>query len=143
MRQSLFLHIVHQVTAANRFFVQRRNAAGKKGFSPIQKCTTAIKMLAYGCPADSLDDSLKIAASTVLKTVKEFVKTIISVFEPEYLRPPNQDEINRMLRTNAARGFPGMIGSVDCMHWEWSACPTSWHGVALSPSLWTLSLPLQ
>jgi hypothetical protein len=86
-------------------------------------------MLAYGCPADSLDDSLKIAASTVLKTVKEFVKTIISVFELEYHCPPNEDEINRMLRTYVAQGFPGMIRSVDCMHWEWSACPTGWHGV--------------
>ncbi|GJT28612.1 zinc finger, CCHC-type containing protein [Tanacetum coccineum] len=25
-------------------------------------------------------------------------------------------------------GLPGMIGSIDCMHWEWVKCPKSLHG---------------
>jgi len=86
-------------------------------------------MLAYGTPADSLDDGFKMGESTVLETVREFTRTIIDVYEQEYLRPPNATELAKILDVNDARGFPGMIGSIDCMHWEWSSCPTALHGM--------------
>lgn len=129
MRKPLFLRIVEELTAANSFFKQKRNAAGAKGFSPIHKCTAAMKMLAYGHAADSVDDVLMMGESTTLKCVKEFVQTINLVYGAEYLRPPNQQEVEELMRINEARGFPGMIGSIDCMHWEWANCPTGWAGV--------------
>ena len=129
MRKPLFLRIVDELTTANSFFKQRRNAAGAKGFSPIHKCTAAMRVLAYGQAADAVDDVLMMGESTVLKCVKVFVKTVISVYQEEYLRPPRQHEIEEMMRSNAARGFPGMIGSIDYMHWEWANCPSGWHGV--------------
>jgi hypothetical protein len=66
--------------------------------------------------------------STILETVKQFSRTIISVYESEFLRPPTKTELDTILQVNEARGFPRMIGSIDCMHWEWSNCPTAWHG---------------
>ncbi|XP_055622682.1 uncharacterized protein LOC129766197 [Toxorhynchites rutilus septentrionalis] len=37
-------------------------------------------------------------------------------------------DIARLLRIGEERGFPGMLGSVDCCHWEWKNCPTAWAG---------------
>jgi hypothetical protein len=50
-------------------------------------------MLAYGTIADSLDDHLEMGQSTVLETLKHFVRTIVDVFKEEWIRPPSQLEL--------------------------------------------------
>jgi hypothetical protein len=128
MRKSLFLDMVRKITEKNSYFRQRKNACGHKGFHPIHKCLVAMRMLAYGSPADSFDDTYRMAESTVLETVKQFARTLIFVYESDFLRPPRTSELETTLQVNEARDFPRMIGSIDCMHWEWSNCPTSWLG---------------
>ena len=39
-----------------------------------------------------------------------------SIFGNEYLRRPNNEDTERLLQMGVARGFPGMLGSIDCMH---------------------------
>ncbi|XP_048611876.1 uncharacterized protein LOC111211738 [Brassica napus] len=46
----------------------------------------------------------------------------------EYLQSPTAEDLQRLLDVGEVRGFPGMIGSIDCMHWEWKNCPTAWKG---------------
>ena len=31
-----------------------------------------------------------------------------------------------------ARGFPDMMGSIDCMHWQWKNCPKAWKRMFMS-----------
>jgi hypothetical protein len=73
----LFETICECVTKFDRFFEQRRNAAGELGHSSIQKVTTALRMLAYGIPADLVDDHLAMGESQVIKCVKRFVVAIV------------------------------------------------------------------
>ncbi|GJT58128.1 ALP1-like protein [Tanacetum coccineum] len=47
---------------------------------------------------------------------------------PEFLRKPTLADIQNLYAAhNRIHGFPGMLGSIDCMHWEWVNCPKSWH----------------
>ena len=85
-------------------------------------------MLAYGIPTDLVDDYLAMGESTAIKCVKRFVLAIVQLFGAKYLRAPNEEDTARLLEENAARGFKGMIGSIDCMHWSWKNCPAAWHG---------------
>jgi hypothetical protein len=66
MNRPLFLHIVDGLSNWSPYFTQRVDAIGRQGLSLLQKCTTAIRMLAYGTSTDQLDEVLKIAASTCL-----------------------------------------------------------------------------
>ena len=54
----------------------------------------------------------------VLNTTVQFARTVVKVFEPEYLREPTVEGTKTLLAIGAARGFPGMFGSVDCRHWQ-------------------------
>ena len=51
----MFLRIVTTLGQHDEYFQMRVDATGKMGFSPLQKCTAAIRMLAYGSPADIVD----------------------------------------------------------------------------------------
>lgn len=84
-------------------------------------------MMAYGVAADTVDDYLRIAESTATKCLKKFNRGIIEVFGEEYLRRPTMDDIQRLLQVGEACGFPGMLGSIDCMHWQWQNFPVAWH----------------
>ncbi|KAK9221088.1 hypothetical protein WN944_009513 [Citrus x changshan-huyou] len=39
------------------------------------------------------------------------------------------DSIDELLAEGKQRGFPGMLGSLDCMHWKWKNCPVAWKGM--------------
>ena len=54
------------------FLSKGGNAAGELGHSTFQKVTVALRMLAYGIPADLVDDHLAMGESQVIMCVKRF-----------------------------------------------------------------------
>src|SRR6266540_3030511 len=99
------------------------------GLTALQKVVAAIRILAYGVPADAVDEYVQIGESTTREALNHFCRAVITAFGGTYLRSPNSADISRLLHVGASRGFPGMLGSIDCMHWEWRNCPTAWKGM--------------
>ena len=104
------------------------DATSKRNLSLLQKCTTTIHMLAYGSSTDSVDEYVWIGESTVVKCFKKFAKRVNEVFGAKYWRRPKHNNIEHLLQIKDAHGFLSMLGSIDCMHWEWKICPTTWNG---------------
>ncbi|XP_062202013.1 uncharacterized protein LOC133904534 [Phragmites australis] len=100
MKCNLFLKIVGAVEEKDPWFQQRRNVAGELGLFALQKVTAVFLMLAY--------------ESTIIESMRQFVCAVVDVFGDEYLRSPNDEDTARLLATNERRGFPGMLGSIDC-----------------------------
>ncbi|XP_057796534.1 uncharacterized protein LOC131012566 [Salvia miltiorrhiza] len=110
LRRALFLRIVNAV-ASDPYFQQRTDALGRPGFTPLQKCTVVVRMLANGGAADQYDEYLRIAESTTLECLRRFSRAIIQLFGAEYLRRPTSADCQRLLAMHEAKhGFPGMLG---------------------------------
>ena len=129
LSRPLFLRILHTIQQYDHYFVQRRNAANTVGLSGEQKMTVALRMLAYSMSADSLDEYVRIGETTTIECVKRFCQKVIEIFGPEYFRSPNAADISKLLWKANQRGFPGMLGSLNCMHWVWKNCPSAYHGM--------------
>ncbi|XP_057771099.1 uncharacterized protein LOC130990889 [Salvia miltiorrhiza] len=125
MRRALFLRIVNAF-ASDPYFQQRTDALGRPGFTPLQKCTVVVRMLANGGAANQYDKYLRIAESTSLDCLRRFSRAIIQLFGAEYLRRPTSADCQRLLAMHEAKhGFLEMLGSLDCKHWPWKNCPTA------------------
>ncbi|XP_052143087.1 uncharacterized protein LOC127762654 [Oryza glaberrima] len=114
MSRELFLRIVASVEAHDDYFRQRLNAVGLLGATALQKVYGAIRMLAYDIPADSLDEVVRISESTMIEAFKHFVKAVVDVFADQYLRAPIAEDTARLMAINTPRGFPGLLGCIDC-----------------------------
>ncbi|CAK8540846.1 unnamed protein product [Lathyrus sativus] len=128
MHTHVFLRIVEALGQHDEYFQLKIDATGRSSLSPLQKCIIVIHMLAYGTSADSVDDYLRIGETTTLKCVDKFTRGVISLFGSQYLRKPTTEEIECLLHMGETRGFLGMLGSIDCMHWEWKNCPVALKG---------------
>ena len=88
MRKHVFLRIMEAVSNNDPWFTTNIDATGRKGLSALQKCTAALRMLAYGVAADQVDEYLRISESTARKALTHFTKGIINQFGQHYLRKP-------------------------------------------------------
>ncbi|KAJ9551087.1 hypothetical protein OSB04_015132 [Centaurea solstitialis] len=129
MSRRLFLRIVNDLEREIEYFKQHWDARGVKGFSALQKCTSAIRQLAYGTASDASDEYLRMSETTSRDCLENFCKGIIYLYMRQYLRKPTASDIQRIYAMHEqVHGLPGMLGSIDCMHWAWKNCPVAWRG---------------
>ena len=141
MPREMFYRVMDHVALYDDYFIQRPDCTGRMGLSTLQKCTAAIRMLAYGYCADSLDEYCRIAESTALETLKRFCRALVdSTLGKIYLRRPDEKDIKRVSKFNTDRGLPGLFGCLDCMHVKWKNCPKAYQGQYIEESMKTQRL---
>uniref|UniRef100_A0A0D3D0P4 Uncharacterized protein n=1 Tax=Brassica oleracea var. oleracea TaxID=109376 RepID=A0A0D3D0P4_BRAOL len=95
MNKPLFMHIVDRLSNEVQYFRDKKDGLGRKSLSPLQKCTAAIRVLAYGSAADAVDEYLRLGETTTRLCVQNFVEGIIYLFGDEYLRRPIPADLQR------------------------------------------------
>ncbi|XP_047972832.1 uncharacterized protein LOC125215455 [Salvia hispanica] len=95
----------------------REDGIGRPGLTPLQKCTVAIRQLAYGTTADMFNEYLHVGDTTGRECLKKFCKLVVEAFGDTYLRRLTADDCQSLMRMHeTVHDFLGMLGSIDCMH---------------------------
>jgi hypothetical protein len=108
MNRDLFVRIVNALGQWSPYFTYRADCSGRIGLSPLQKCTAAMRMLAYGTPADALDEYLKIGKSTALECLDKFARGVIQVFGGTTCDAPHRRMSSVYFRLTS------LVGSLEC-----------------------------
>jgi hypothetical protein len=128
MRPHVFFRLVQSIENVYPYFNFKYDAIGRAGLSALQKCIAAICILAYGLSPDVVDEYICIGESTDRESLNHFCAAVITVFRQQYLRAPTSDDIACILQINEQCGWPGMLGSIDCIHWAWRSYMMAWKG---------------
>ncbi|XP_062012166.1 uncharacterized protein LOC133728749 [Rosa rugosa] len=139
MSHIVFYRISGSLCRYDRYFVQKSDAAKKVGLLPEQKMTCSLQMLAYGAGADQCAEYCRMAKSTFIEALQRFTRGNVNLYSEEYLWDPTAAYPRKLLAKAQRKGFLGMIGSIDCMHWQWKNCPTGWAGDTVVENISSLS----
>lgn len=56
-----------------------------------------------------VDEYFKIGETTAKEALISFCHSVVEIYEAEYLRAPNADDVARYCAYNALRGLPGLL----------------------------------
>nr|GEZ69190.1 hypothetical protein [Tanacetum cinerariifolium] len=109
MALPLFYRIVTAVTNYDPFFHNNTDCTRKEGISPLIKCTSAIRQLAYGMNGNFLDEYMQISERSSRMDLDHFCEAVMKIYGPEFLRKPTVTDIEKFYRHHEEKhGFPGI-----------------------------------
>lgn len=109
-------------------YVRRVDGLGRPGIHLLQRVVASLRRIGDGYTSDTVDEYTHISSSAAMESFRLFCMDVDGIFGVEYLRTPNECNEKRFLKINDTRGFPGMVGSIECQYWTAKNCPLDWEG---------------
>jgi hypothetical protein len=113
---------------AELWFPQRERHICGYELAPVYlKLLGTLRMLGKGCSWDLLYELSGVSAEVHRNWTLSFIDKFSKELYPVYVHGPrNSEEIDSVTSLYAACGFPGCVGSTDCVHIRWDFCPSLW-----------------
>ena len=126
----MYLDIKGKIMASRHsdYFKRKMSASRQWGAYTDQKLLAALQILAHGTAHHANELYLQVSKSLSKVCLKKFCEAITDIFKSE-LRYLTNNEFIDVMKEFGERGFPGCVGSIDCMHWVWKNCPTALAGL--------------
>ncbi|XP_052627200.1 uncharacterized protein LOC111909886 [Lactuca sativa] len=108
LRKNVFQRVANAMEARYEFFQMRYDARGKRGFTGLQKCVAAIKLMAMGESPDSVDDYMRMSERIARESLYLLARGVVETFGDQYLRKPSLHDMQQLYVAHEERhGFPG------------------------------------
>ncbi|XP_052626734.1 uncharacterized protein LOC111909751 [Lactuca sativa] len=124
LSRDVFLRIANALESRYEFFQLRYDARGRRGFTTLQKCDAAIRLMAMGESPDTMDDYMRMSERTARESLYTLSRGVVETFGDVYLRKRSLHDLQELYAAHEERhGFPGMIGKAVASQdlWIWHA----------------------
>lgn len=120
----LFVRILEDIRNSDPpMFKETRDAAGRESHPLELKLLGALRVLGRAHTFDDLEEVTFISKDRHRVFFKEFVEKFAEFYYPKVVKAPEtEEEIRACMMEYTASGFPGAIGSTDCVHIWWDRC---------------------
>ncbi|GKD17211.1 ALP1-like protein isoform X1 [Tanacetum coccineum] len=82
--------------------------SGRECISPLIKCTSVIRQLAYDVNDGFLDEYMQVSERSSRKALDHFCQAVMEIYGPDYLRKPTMTDVENFIGiTKKSTGFRG------------------------------------
>jgi Plant transposon protein len=112
-----------------KFYSGKPDCVGNPTASLEAKLLLPLQTLAFGVATHTFCLYYQMSNTLARECCRQFNKKFLSLYRNKYLKRPSVEDMVRISKLHeAVHGFPGMFGSLDCMHTRWEKCPVGWQG---------------
>ena len=86
------------------------------------KMLGVLRILGRGWCLDDVTECSGISETTMQIFFHEFCTKFVASYYFDFVKRPENEDLERVMDTYARLGFPGAVGSIDCTHLWWMMC---------------------
>jgi hypothetical protein len=105
------------------------DAAGKLVSSLELKVLGALYILGNGATQFQVSVQTNLSEEVHRTFFLSWISKMSSIKGEYIFMPATDDQFERVVGEYSARGLPGCVGSVDCVHVGWDKCPSQYHNM--------------
>lgn len=127
----IFEKLMRDLANYSPVWTRQTNMFGRDGIHPEVKVLLSLKVLADGGSPEGVAREFGMCANSARRFFYMFCEDVVNLYEEKLISSTLKDKekVEALLEKHKkVHGVSGLVGSIDCVHVYWHACPTALQG---------------